>query len=293
MKPSRMSLAAMTFSAISRNAITVFLSSPGSIVAAEPFAIVRARCAASSTSSKRFATLSTQSSTVMRAILPSTARQNIQKDRHGKRGHGTDSKAALHVFVHRALASANYAITCWIRKPFPVELSVRRQFSLVLLWISGCPDWLGIRCVVRRARASAVRGVPSELGAPSKSSSVPAYRGREGSPLPAHQGSPVRTGRDSPTPGRWCAGGPRRPLSPRGCATTASAARHHRLCRERRHAREGAADGGLCLDPHHTARRSILGGKQLQTGNAPWMVLTVQTDIKCVDGVFALRSKQK
>ena len=66
--PSRMSSGGMVFSAISRSAITGFLSFSLSMVICEPLAIDLARCAASSTSSKRFATLSTQSSTVTRAM---------------------------------------------------------------------------------------------------------------------------------------------------------------------------------------------------------------------------------
>ena len=63
-----MSSGGMVFSAISRKAITGFLSFSGSIVTCEPLAIARARWAANSTSSNRFGTLSTQSSTVTRAM---------------------------------------------------------------------------------------------------------------------------------------------------------------------------------------------------------------------------------
>src|SRR5262249_26890038 len=68
MSPSRISSGGIVFSAISRRAITGFLSLSGSIVTEEPLAIDRARCAASSTSSKRLGILSTQSSTVTRAM---------------------------------------------------------------------------------------------------------------------------------------------------------------------------------------------------------------------------------
>ena len=63
-----MSSGGMVFSAISRSAITGFLSFSGSMVMCEPLAIARARWAASSTSSNRLGTLSTQSSTVTRAM---------------------------------------------------------------------------------------------------------------------------------------------------------------------------------------------------------------------------------
>jgi hypothetical protein len=66
--PSRMSLDAIVFSAISRSAMTAFLSFSASIVMCEPLLISRARCVASSTSSNLFGTLSTQSSTVTRAM---------------------------------------------------------------------------------------------------------------------------------------------------------------------------------------------------------------------------------
>src|SRR5262249_5399576 len=48
--------------------------------------------------------------------------------------------------------------------------------------------------------------------------------------------------------GRWCPGGQRTALPPRH--------RHHDLPRERRHAREGASDGGARLHPYHPALRS-------------------------------------
>src|SRR5512136_1945671 len=55
-------------SAISRNATTGFLSLSRSTVIFDPDEIKRARWLATRTSSKRFSTLSTQSSTVTRAI---------------------------------------------------------------------------------------------------------------------------------------------------------------------------------------------------------------------------------
>ena len=61
-------------SAISRSATTGFLSLSRSTVSGEPEASDRARCAASMTSSKRFGTLSTQSSTVTRAMGRSSIR---------------------------------------------------------------------------------------------------------------------------------------------------------------------------------------------------------------------------
>src|SRR5229473_8086325 len=58
----------MVESAISRSETTGFLSLSRSIVSCEPDEIIRARCAANKTRSKRLSTLSMQSSTVTRAI---------------------------------------------------------------------------------------------------------------------------------------------------------------------------------------------------------------------------------
>jgi hypothetical protein len=58
----------MVLSAISRSATTGFLSLSRSMVICEPDDTMRARWLASSTRSKRFGTLSMQSSTVTRAI---------------------------------------------------------------------------------------------------------------------------------------------------------------------------------------------------------------------------------
>ena len=65
---SRRSSGATVSSAISRSATTGFLSLSRSSVSGEPLEIMRARWAASRTSSKRLSTLSMQSSTVTRAI---------------------------------------------------------------------------------------------------------------------------------------------------------------------------------------------------------------------------------
>ena len=65
---SRMSSGERVRSAISRKAMTGFLSSSGEIVMALPFVMARALCAARRTSSKRLGILSTQSSTVTRAM---------------------------------------------------------------------------------------------------------------------------------------------------------------------------------------------------------------------------------
>src|SRR6056297_1484428 len=67
---SRSSSADCVSSAISRRATTGFLSLSRATVIGAPAATSRARCAASITSSKRFGTLSTQSSVVTRAIGP-------------------------------------------------------------------------------------------------------------------------------------------------------------------------------------------------------------------------------
>src|SRR5437667_706238 len=68
MRPSRMSSGEIVRAAISRNATTGFLSFSGSTVMGDPLAIVRARCAATSTSSNLLDILSMQSSTVTRAM---------------------------------------------------------------------------------------------------------------------------------------------------------------------------------------------------------------------------------
>src|SRR6185369_6095748 len=67
----------MVVSAISRNATTGFLSLSRSIVICEPDEIMRARWLANRTRSKRFSTLSMQSSTVTRAIGAALLRRNF------------------------------------------------------------------------------------------------------------------------------------------------------------------------------------------------------------------------
>src|SRR6516162_1058244 len=83
-RPSRASAGSIILSAISRNAITAFLSFSASIVICDPFASARARCTAKSTSSNLFGTLSTQSSTVTRAMsfLPYEAPNVLSKRTH-------------------------------------------------------------------------------------------------------------------------------------------------------------------------------------------------------------------
>ncbi len=76
---SRSSSTGWVSSAISRSATTGFLSFSRSTVMGAPSAISRARCAASRTSSNRFGTLSTQSSTVTRAMSDSISSKDHQK----------------------------------------------------------------------------------------------------------------------------------------------------------------------------------------------------------------------
>jgi len=70
----------MVPSASSRNATTGFLSLSRSTVISDPAEIIRARWLASSTSSNRFSTLSTQSSTVTRATIQTSANRGIFQD---------------------------------------------------------------------------------------------------------------------------------------------------------------------------------------------------------------------
>src|SRR5262245_59793909 len=103
MRLSRRSSGGIVLSAISLSAITGFLSFSGSTVMCEPLAMERARWADRSTSSNLFGTLSTQSSTVTRAI-----RRFLLQFVGAKNRHNTPGTMAPRVrFSGRLFACAN------------------------------------------------------------------------------------------------------------------------------------------------------------------------------------------
>src|SRR6056297_355974 len=96
MRRSRSSSAVCVSSAISRSATTGFLSLSRSTVSAAPAEISRARCDASITNSKRLGTLSTQSSTVTRAMVYSRSvdrRAVSRRELHKTQGENAVSES--------------------------------------------------------------------------------------------------------------------------------------------------------------------------------------------------------